>query len=261
MKVDFSVITIYEVFALILSAIAILIPIIQWVYRKWIVKPQLIHYPNGSAILFFNQSGSYLRIDGVFEALRKPVSIKNVNLHVARQIDSRTLNLTWSSFISPVSQKIIGNSLQTNETAHAIRIAEDSMMCAFIEFADEYDSFGKTFLSTTKELFAKTSDFLIRFQNYPDALKAYQALPEYQTAKTRIEKEYFWEVGKYDISLEASYQNKKKVFSYEFALSAEDCNKLTENVDEMLISSLKSAYNVPWNYQFVRVELKQKTER
>lgn len=261
MKVDFSVITIYEVFALVLSAIAILVPIVQWVYRKWIVKPQLIHYPNGHTTLFFNQSGSYLRVDGVFEALHKPVSVKKVDLHVVRQIDSRKLNLTWSTFISPVSQRLIGNSLQTNEMAHAFRIAEDNMMCAFIEFADEYYSFGKTFQVITKDLFAQISDFPSKFSKYEDALKAYQELPQFQQAKAKIEKEYFWEVGKYDVYLEASYQNEKKVFGYEFAVSTEVCNSLTEDIVESLVAPLKSVYNVQWNFQYPSVELKQKTER
>lgn len=44
--------TVYEKWALILSAIAIMIPIIQWVWKKWIVQPKLNHYHTGYLYLF-----------------------------------------------------------------------------------------------------------------------------------------------------------------------------------------------------------------
>ena len=44
--------TVYEKWALILSAIAILIPIIQWVWKKWIVQPKLNHYHTGFILIY-----------------------------------------------------------------------------------------------------------------------------------------------------------------------------------------------------------------
>ena len=55
----------YEIVAICLSSIAILIPFIQWAWKKWICKAKLNYYPTGQAYLYFNHSGSYLRIDGV----------------------------------------------------------------------------------------------------------------------------------------------------------------------------------------------------
>lgn len=43
--------TLYEKLALIMSAIAILIPIIQWAWRKWAMKPILKYHPTGRASL------------------------------------------------------------------------------------------------------------------------------------------------------------------------------------------------------------------
>ena len=91
MVIDFSRITIYEIFALILSIIAILIPIIQWAWKKWIIKPVLYHLPTGRAYLFINRSGSYIQIEGVFEAKNKPTSVKNVTLKVLRVKDDKVL--------------------------------------------------------------------------------------------------------------------------------------------------------------------------
>ena len=50
--------TLYETLALIMSAIAILIPIIQWAWRKWAMKPILKYHPTGRASLWCNTSGS-----------------------------------------------------------------------------------------------------------------------------------------------------------------------------------------------------------
>ena len=110
--------TIYELFALILSIIAILIPIIQWAWKKWVIKPVLYHLPTGRAYLFINRSGSYIQIEGVFEAKNKPISVKNVALKVLRVKDDKVLNLRWSTFTSPMSQRMGGNYSSITETAH-----------------------------------------------------------------------------------------------------------------------------------------------
>ena len=149
MSINFSEITIYELFALILSIIAILIPIIQWAWKKWVIKPVLYHLPTGRAYLFINRSGSYIQIEGVFEAKNKPISVKNVALKVLRVKDDKVLNLRWSTFTSPMSQRMGGNYSSITETAHPIRIDGNSMICAFIEFADFYDSFQKRFSHIT----------------------------------------------------------------------------------------------------------------
>ena len=145
--------TSYEIVAICLSSIAILIPIVQWGWKKWVQKPILNYHPNGTARLLFNQSGSYLQIDGVYEAVNKPISVKNISVCVKRQRDNETLNLTWSTFISPVVQRVAGNAVQTNETAHPFRIEANSIMCAFTEFADAFNSYAKTFKTKTDVLF------------------------------------------------------------------------------------------------------------
>lgn len=106
MKFDFSIpMTSYEMLAVVLSIIAILIPIIQMVWKKWIIQEKLNFLSTGTAFLYFNQSGSYLRIDGVYESVHKPVSIKQLPLKLPDQKDDRKLNLQWSSFISPGQSK------------------------------------------------------------------------------------------------------------------------------------------------------------
>ena len=68
MAIDFDTpMTFYELLAVILAAIAIIIPIVQAIWKKWFKKEKLNYISNGKAKLLFNQSGSYLQIDGVLK--------------------------------------------------------------------------------------------------------------------------------------------------------------------------------------------------
>lgn len=94
MAIDFDTpMTFYELLAVILAAIAIIIPIVQAIWKKWFKKAKLNYISNGKAKLLFNQSGSYLQIDGVYEAINKPISVKKVTVQINRQKDDAKLNL------------------------------------------------------------------------------------------------------------------------------------------------------------------------
>ena len=258
MTIDFdTLMTFYELLAIILSAIAIIIPVAQWIWKKWIQKAQLNYISNGKARLLFNQSGSYLQIDGVYEAINKPISVKKVSIQVSREKNNDKLNLSWSSFRSPVYQNIAGNALQTTETAHPFRIDADSIMCAFIEFADNFDSFGKTFDQETKILFKSISQIRKDNDEYSEALSKYQSSEEYKRVKLIIEKDFFWNIGQYNIELTTFYENKSVKYSYLFSISENDYKKLISNLDESLISPLKDKYMIMRNYQWADVELKE----
>ncbi|MCM1214301.1 MAG: hypothetical protein NC331_01495 [Lachnospiraceae bacterium] len=255
MVIDFSKITIYEVLALILAGVAILIPIIQWAWKKWAVKPVLIYIPTGRATLFFNQSGSYIRIEGVYEAKYKPISVKKIAVTIKRQRDDKTLNLKWSSFISPINQNVLGNYMQTIESAHPFRIEADSIQCAFTEFGDSYDSFGKTFRSSTSALFGKISEITTNYKDYSSAEKVYKDIPEYVVAKEILSKEFFWEIGKYSVDIEVDYGDENKHFSYMFSVGEQENKLLMDNIEEALVSPLKSVYGVNWDYHTAIVEI------
>ena len=133
----------YEFISIVISVIAILIPIIQWIWNKFIKRPVLNNYYNSPAYLYFNQSGAYLRIDCAFEAQNKPISIRKIDLSIKRRSDKQSLNFSWSTFISPTTQSFIGAFTQTTEKAHPFRIDSDNIMCACIEFSDEYNTVWK----------------------------------------------------------------------------------------------------------------------
>lgn len=219
------------------------------------IKPALHHLPTGRAYLFINRSGSYIQIDGVFEAKNKPISVKNVTLKVLRVKDDKVLNLRWSTFTSPVSQRIVGNYSSITETAHPIRIDADSIICAFIEFADFYDSFSKKFQPYYDALAQQTDKVNPLNVPYDQACQVYTLSDPYKVAKSLLDKELFWEIGQYEITLEAEYGKEKVQFFYKFSINADDYKRIESNLVETLAKPMKDLYMKPLAMQTVQVEL------
>lgn len=255
MMIDFETpMSIYELLALSISIIAIIIPIGRCLWNKWGKKAKLNYLPNGTVNLFFNQSGSYLRIDGAYEAVNKPISVKSIAVSVIRRKDDKKLNLSWSSFISPVNQSLVGNYIQTTEKAHPFRIEADSIACAFTEFADPFDSAGKVFERTIKDLFEQSRQPIID-GNYDDAVIKYCQMEKYIQAKSTLEKEFFWEIGKYDIMIYVQFSGKMVEFHYSMCIDESSHKKLYENIDESLVAPLKRIYGIAWSFQNANVEI------
>ena len=135
-----------------------------------------------------------------------------------------------------------------------------SVSCAFIEFADPFDSFGKIFRKHTSILFSKITSIQEHSASYSDAVKAYMSLPEYITAKQLLEKEFFWEIGKYSIDLQVCFGKKEKIFQYTITVGEGEYEQLKSNIDEALLSPLKRDYSIPWDYHSTVVELQQNKE-
>lgn len=262
MKLDFSVpISAYELLALIISGFALVIPLLKYLWNKCILRPKIRFLLAGNATLFFNQSGSYMQINGVIEAHNKAVTIRRITASIKRQKDDQTLNLSWSQFISPVNQSLVGNFVQTTEAAHPSRIEANSVICAFVQYSDPFDSFGKKFRSSSTGLFSMIPRLEIVESNYEDALKSYMTSPLYSDLKRLMQDEYFWEIDKYllDITVEYNKQS-KETFHYEFSVSEQAYQELICNSDESLIAPLKNAYNQKWNFHSAYVELTERKD-
>ena len=78
--------------------------------------------------------------------------------------------------------------------------------------------------------------------------------PEYLEAKSALEKEYYWEIGKYNVVITAQYSDKIVTFNHGFEVDKDEYDKLQANLEEVLISCVKSAYRVPFAMQSVSVE-------
>ena len=247
--------TLYESLALIMSAIAILIPIIQWAWRKWVMKPILKFHPTGRAALYCNTSGSYISIEGIFEALRKPIIVKKMAVEIERRQDSRKLNLQWSTFISPISQSIAGNFASSVETAHPFRVEADSIMCSFTEYADFYDAARKTIepaITKYSQIWEKNRGGI---QDPQQALLYIGGTPEYEAARNALMKALYWEIGQYSLKIIVNHGTTISNYKYTFSVSETEREKLEANVNEIMNSIVLRTYGIQSKYQSVQVAI------
>lgn len=257
MTIDFKTpMTSYELLAIILAAVAIIIPIVQWLWKKWITKPKLNHLITGRAFLFINRSGSYMQIEGVYDAQNKPILIRKISLKLIRKKDDKALNLAWSIFVSPINQQFVGNFASTTGMAHPFRIEQNSMIPAFTEFSDLFNSSGRTFLPYYESLMEEASKLISKGYNFDQALDEYMKADTYEKALSALQKELFWEIGKYMAILQVDYDHKITNFIYEFEINVETSDLLSHNVKETLIAPLKDVYKVPYSFKSVQVELR-----
>ena len=92
-------------------------------------------------------------------------------------------------------------------------------------------------------------------ENYKDALNAFKATTEFIQSHRDLQDIFFWQAGKYNLSIENQYANKKAIFNYTFTLQQYDIDKLNDNIDKVLISILSEKYNIPMSCETPAVDL------
>ena len=233
-----NVMTKYERISVILSIIAIIIsvsvPFVQWLYKEK-RKAVLKYYPTGRAFLYTNRSGSYLRLDGVFEALKKPISLKKISISITRDKDDKKLKLEWLKFYSPTTQNLMGMQASAEELAHPFRIDADHVTCAFIEFFDPVESAGKAIRPEHEKLVEECNRIKATEPDFKTALAKLINTETYRRARSAIEKELFWEIGKMKAVISASFENRSETFTVEFSVSENQYAMLISGIDEICV--------------------------
>lgn len=245
----------YELLSLIISIIALVAPAARWIYKNWIKKPILNYYPNGKVSLYFNKSGSYLRLDGVLEALNHSASVKKMEI-IVKKDDNTTHKLPWSSFFSPVTQYFAGTPLfsNTSEIAHPFKIEGNSLFCVFTEFSDD-STFGV--ISMYLEALAKEAlEISIHVTSYSEALERYKNLDLYNEIKTKISRKFYWDIGKYTFTLKVSCIAFEKEFSFTGEVKQSDYDKLSRYIDEVLLLPLMDLYKQQSHIKPVIIDIK-----
>ena len=235
--------------------ISVLVPLVQWIYREK-RKAVLKYYPTGHAFAYCNLSGSYIRIDGVFEALKRAISLKKVSISIARKKNEKKLNLEWFKFCSPASQSIMGLQASAEELAHPFRIDADHVACAFIEFSDPNDSAGKTIKPLYNSLFEECKRIKANESDFYKAKELLESTAPYKALKETLKKELFWEIGEYQVTITAYYADKEEVFTVETSISETQYSQFLAGIDELCIIQLKNLYGGQGNYQPVQLDVK-----
>lgn len=257
MVIDFTKITIYEILALLLSLIAILVPLFKWLWRTWFVKAKLKFIPNGKILLFFNGSGAYVRIDGAYEALNKSVTIKNGKIQITRE-DNTALKQDWFVFVSPAWQNFSGSIASSKEYAHPFRLEANSLICAFVEYADPFNKGNILWQKIENKLNPISLRLKKEYENFDEALQKFKNSTDFIQAYRDLQAIFFWQAGKYNLSIENQYETEEAYFEYSFTLQQHDVDKLNGNIDKVLVSILSEKYNIPIRCEPHAIDLLEK---
>lgn len=257
-----NVMTKYEKISVLLSivaiAISILVPLVQWIWKKWIIRAKLNYLQTGYGYLFINQSGSYIRIESVYEALNKPISIKGISLNVVRKRDNQQRNFSWVAFTSPTNMQFVGANASAVEIAHPFRIEADNVFCAFTEFGEADQNAFRTLLPYYESLKNKAKELKDSGLSYDLAIERYMGCKEYNQASEKLKEELFWVIDKYTATITAAYGKTKEDFILTFEVTTEQFNLLEKNMKESIIIPLKDTYGIPRAMQTVQIHIDTK---
>ena len=260
MKIDFSQpITAYELIAIILAALAIIIPALKWAYDKWIKKLSLTFLPSGTMTLFHNKSGSYLSLGGVYSAKNKSAIIKEINALVIRESDNANLEMTWSTFSSPVFKKVAGNYESSFETAHPFKVDSDSLEPVFVEYTNSKEN-----LTEKTDLILKpVYDVAMMILSSPniDIISADNQVKNTQEAKKALialNDDFFWKPGKYKLEMITYFNDSQMRDMYEFDISNQESENLRRNIESMIVIPVADHFRMNMFFHSVRKEFAEK---
>lgn len=251
--------TVYEFIAIVLSVLALVIPVVKWAYDKFFKRLKIDFLPSGMITLFHNRSGSYISLGGVYEAKNKPTTIKEISAKVIRKVDNATLSLIWSVFPSPVFRNLAGNCETSFETAHPFKVEADTLAPAFVEFTNATSNMDEI----SNDILRPVVDASMPILSQPNialfaADTGVKALPEYTTAKLALNDHFFWKAGTYEIILTTVHSKGSFDKKYEFQLSDEESTSIRHNIDNLLVIHVANHFRMSLQMSSVRKEFNEK---
>lgn len=253
--------TTYELIAIILSILALVIPALKWLYDKFIKRLKIDFLPSGMITLLHNKSGSYLTLGGVYEAKNKATTVKKISAKVIRKSDNATLSLMWSTFPSPVFRSVAGNYETTFETAHPFKVDADTLAPAFVEFSNASSNIGEVsdgilrpVVNASAAILSQTNIAVLA------ADTAIKSLSEYNAAKLALNDFFFWKADTYELVLTTVHSKGTFDKKYVFHLSADESSSLRGNIDNLLVIHVANHFRLPLQMESVRKEFEEKKQ-
>lgn len=248
MSLDFSIpITGYEFIAIVISILALIMPVIIWIIKNIFIKAKLEIYPTNQLKLLYNESGSYINLDFSIGCKYKNVVVQNIETIITRENDGKKLELIQSTFKSPVYSAIGSNFLSSNETAHPFKIEENGLINIFLE---ESIKNSETINKLSEIHNNKLKDFIIG-DNYDKDFEKFKNKDDYNEMYAKLYEELFWKKGKYEMQLIIKYNKKEQyVKKYIFEINEKESKLFEHNVEEALLCRLKNIYQIPTNFYY-----------
>lgn len=242
MNFDFSIpITAYELIAIIISVLALIMPVIVWIIKKIFFKTKLELYPTNQLKLLYNESGSYINIDFSLECKNKSAVIKNIETEIIRESDNKKLELIQSTFRSPSYAMIGNNFVSNNECAHPIKIEVDELRCIFLEEAQK----DGEVINRLKEIHDNKMNGVETFETYIRTIQKFKEKESYNEIYAKLYEELFWKKSKYTMKIIIMYnKNEKLEKEFVFEIDEKEAKLFEKNVEKALTCRIGNMFGM-----------------
>lgn len=257
-----------SLWALIVSLLAFLMPLWQYLYRKFF-KPLSLHIvPFNRTNLIFNESGSYAVVKFSIDCKNRNIVINNIRVEIEtrRAIKNETLYLDWN-FFEPVSLNWLGsnmaNSINTTAYARPIKVDKDSIEPCIIEFSNNNIDAINALSELANRRNEQLNDFILSLTTEDEkpsvqaVIDGFRKTNEYRELCSLYEKYLFWESGEYTLTVFLDYDD-GKVYSqsFSFTVTAEEAKHEKTNIDKTVFCRMMKENNIPINFYLLQKYLK-----
>ena len=249
--------TVYEIVATIIAALALIQPWLIAAYKKFCKKIKVVFRPSSTIKLFYNQSGSYVSLGGVIESKNKSCVVNNISVKVVRDSDKAELNADWSIFSSPIFQLVAGNAVTSSETARPFKIESNNLYPVFVEFVNKNSNENDKIKEIIDDVKNKTHELIKNPVDFSTNLKSLKQYKKYKEYEKELLENYYWKEGKYSLYLNITY-NEKEVLQnkYDFNITKDDVKKFKDNITKSLDCEMYNCYRQTLSFFSAQKEFK-----
>lgn len=254
--------------AIIVSVLALLMPLWQFLYIRVFKPLSLRIIPFGRTNFIFNESGSYAVVKFSIECKNRNIVINNVRVDIStrRTTKEETLYLDWN-FIDPVSLSWIGsnmaNSINTTSYAHPIKVGKDTIEPCIVEFANNSIEATNALTDIANQRNEQLNSFILSLSSEGQkpsvqaVIDGFRKTNEYRVLCSSYEKYLFWESGEYTLTVFLDYDNGKiHSQSFTFSVSVEEAKQEKENIDKTVFCKMMKENSIPVNFYLIQKCLK-----
>ena len=234
--------------AIFISVISLITSFFQPEIRRWLKNKfwskRLNFISLDNLVLFFNQSGAFVRLNITIQPPNDSITVKNIALRIKNQRTDETRILNWGSFLPLLVQQFGGTQVVSFAEAAPERILQYDLKTFKIEFHDT-DNFRKNKLELIK---GEIADALTNmdFTNMADSLlDELEKSPKRRTWEISLSEEFFWKESSYSLSvIVIDSSGKEYIRTVCFDISQDEYKQFQKNINEFLICDIKRRKNL-----------------
>lgn len=240
---------------MIIAIVALIQPWIIALWKKLYRKSQIHFEEIGNIEIGFNSFASNIGLNGMLRSSNKDFYISRMFINLKKIKDSSEHQFEWNLF-RDVKFSLDNENITQFELPYGLNIQPQEPKKVSIQFKDSsqveyllgpYNSLSNEwldFFEEKKELLTE-EEIYEEFKNKPVLVNNY----------TKINREFYWEAGKYEMTLNIQTAPSDKItkIKYTFSLTEEQCDSLRLNTVKLCELACNQEIGL-WNFAYVAYE-------